>query len=95
MTAIAAAIATTSGTNPIAMHTTADAISGLRAVAAGKPAPNVFSADSPAANGAVRDYNDATQRFPDLAVARATGFRVEEFFEAGDAQRAAVRVEMP
>ena len=46
-------------------------------------------------NGAVRDYNDATQRFPDLAVARATGFRAEEFFEAGDAQRAAVRVEMP
>ena len=46
-------------------------------------------------NGAVRDYNDATQRFPDLAIARATGFRAEEFFEAGDAQRAAVRVEMP
>ena len=46
-------------------------------------------------NGAVRDYNDATQRFPDLAIARASGFRAEEFFEAGDAQRAAVRVEMP
>ena len=46
-------------------------------------------------NGAVHDYNDATQRFPDLAIARATGFRAEEFFEAGDAQRAAVRVEMP
>lgn len=46
-------------------------------------------------NGAVRDYNDATQRFPDLVVAKATGFAPEEFFEAGDAQRAAVRVELP
>ncbi|HET8994358.1 MAG TPA: polyketide synthase Pks13 [Rhodococcus sp. (in: high G+C Gram-positive bacteria)] len=31
----------------------AEAIAGLRAVAAGKPAPNVFTADSPAANGPV------------------------------------------
>ncbi|MCK0091263.1 polyketide synthase Pks13 [Rhodococcus sp. F64268] len=31
----------------------AEAIAGLRAVAAGKPAPNVFAADSPAANGPV------------------------------------------
>ncbi|TWT17843.1 LemA family protein [Luteimonas marina] len=46
-------------------------------------------------NGAVRDHNDAVQRFPDLLVARATGFGAEEFFEAGDAQRAAVRVELP
>jgi LemA protein len=45
-------------------------------------------------NGAVRDYNDATQRVPDLAVARLSGFRPEEFFEAGEAQRAAVRVEL-
>ncbi len=45
-------------------------------------------------NGAVRDLNDATQRFPDLVVARGLGFRAEEFFEAGDAQRAAVRVEL-
>ncbi|TYT25298.1 LemA family protein [Luteimonas viscosa] len=46
-------------------------------------------------NGAVRDYNDATQRVPDLVVARLAGFGAEEFFEAGDAGRAAVRVELP
>ncbi|MGV8872784.1 MAG: polyketide synthase Pks13 [Rhodococcus sp. (in: high G+C Gram-positive bacteria)] len=33
--------------------TTAEAIAGLRAVAAGKPGQGVFSADSPASNGAV------------------------------------------
>ncbi|CCQ14404.1 Polyketide synthase Pks13 [Rhodococcus sp. AW25M09] len=33
--------------------TTAEAIAGLRAIAAGKPGPGVFSADSPASNGAV------------------------------------------
>ncbi|HRN62503.1 MAG TPA: LemA family protein [Luteimonas sp.] len=46
-------------------------------------------------NGAVRDHNDATQRFPDLIIARATGFGSEEFFEAGEAQRGPVRVELP
>ena len=46
-------------------------------------------------NGAVRDYNDATQRVPDLLVARAAGFDSEDFFEAGDGQRAAVRVDLP
>lgn len=46
-------------------------------------------------NGAVREYNDATQRVPDVLVARLAGFRPEEFFEAGEAQRAAVRVELP
>ena len=46
-------------------------------------------------NGAVRDYNDATKRVPDLLVARLAGFGHEEFFEAGDAQRAPVRVRLP
>lgn len=46
-------------------------------------------------NGAVRDYNDATQRVPDLVVARVAGFGPEEFFEAGDAQRAPVPVRLP
>jgi len=46
-------------------------------------------------NGAVRDYNDATQRVPDLVVARLAGFGAEDFFEAGAQQRAAVRVELP
>ena len=46
-------------------------------------------------NGAVRDHNDAIQRFPDLLLARPLGFTAEEFFEAGDAQRAAIKVELP
>src|SRR5690606_2897813 len=46
-------------------------------------------------NGAVRDYNDATQRVPDMVVARLAGFGPEEFFEAGDAQRAPVQVRLP
>jgi len=46
-------------------------------------------------NGAVRDYNDAVQRVPDLLVARSCGFGAAEFFQADDAQRAAVKVELP
>lgn len=46
-------------------------------------------------NGAVREHNDAIQRFPDLLLARPFGFSAEDFFEAGDAQRAALRVELP
>jgi len=46
-------------------------------------------------NGAVRDYNDTVQRVPDLLVARGFGFRDAEFFETDDAQRAAVKVEIP
>ncbi len=45
-------------------------------------------------NGSVRDLNDAVQRFPDLLVARATGFVEAEFFQADDAGRAAVKVEL-
>lgn len=45
-------------------------------------------------NGAVRDYNDAIQRFPDLFVARTFGFREAEFFQAADAERSAVAVEL-
>lgn len=46
-------------------------------------------------NGAVRDHNDAVQRFPDLVVARAFGFRDEDFFEADPANRVPVKVELP
>jgi LemA protein len=45
-------------------------------------------------NGAVRDYNDAVQRVPDLVVARSCGFDAAEFFQANDEQRAAVKVEL-
>src|SRR3546814_8760916 len=33
-------------------------------------------------NGAVRDYNDAVQRVPDLLVARSFNFEAAEFFQA-------------
>jgi len=46
-------------------------------------------------NGAVRDYNDAVQRVPDLAVARAFKFASGEFYQAEAEQRAGVAVKMP
>jgi LemA protein len=46
-------------------------------------------------NGAVRDYNDAVQRVPDLAVARAFAFASGEFYQAEAEQRAGVVVKMP
>jgi hypothetical protein len=45
-------------------------------------------------NGAVRDLNDAVQRFPDLFVARAAGFAAADFFQAADEARGAVAVEL-
>ncbi len=45
-------------------------------------------------NGAVRDYNDTVQRVPDLVVARSFGFDDAEFFQTGDDERAAVKVEL-
>ena len=45
-------------------------------------------------NGAVRDLNDAVQRVPDLFVARVGGFDNAEFFQADDAGRAPVKVEL-
>jgi LemA protein len=43
-------------------------------------------------NGAVRDYNDAVQRFPELFVARARGFQNAEFYQARDEERSAVQI---
>ena len=45
-------------------------------------------------NGAVRDYNDATQRFPALLVARSLGFAAAEFFQAEGDSRAAPKLEL-
>jgi LemA protein len=45
-------------------------------------------------NGAVRDLNDAVQRVPALLVARLGGFSNAEFFQADDAGRSAVKVEL-
>lgn len=45
-------------------------------------------------NGAVRDLNDTVQRVPDLFVARMGGFDNAEFFQAEDAGRVAVKVEL-
>jgi LemA protein len=43
-------------------------------------------------NGAVRDLNDAVQRVPDVAIARAFAFGPGEFYQAKSEQRAAVPV---
>jgi LemA protein len=45
-------------------------------------------------NGAVRDYNDAVQRVPDLVVARSFTFQGGEFYQAKSEERAAVRVQL-
>lgn len=46
-------------------------------------------------NGAVRDYNDAVQRVPDLAVARLFTFQGGEFYQARSEERSAVQVQLP
>jgi LemA protein len=43
-------------------------------------------------NGAVRDYNDSVQRFPDLFIAGAGGFQNAEFYQARDEERPAVQI---
>ncbi|HZK79286.1 MAG TPA: LemA family protein [Gemmatimonadaceae bacterium] len=43
-------------------------------------------------NGAVRDYNTAIQRFPDMLVARTGGFTESEFFSADESDRPVVQV---
>jgi LemA protein len=45
-------------------------------------------------NGAVRDLNDAIQRFPDLVVARTFGFRDNEFYQADANGRNAIEVRL-
>jgi LemA protein len=45
-------------------------------------------------NGAVRDYNDAIQRVPDLLVARSFAFREREFYQAQVKERPAVAVQL-
>jgi LemA protein len=45
-------------------------------------------------NGAVRDYNTAIQRVPDLLLARAFGFSDAEFYQARAEERAPVDVGM-
>ena len=45
-------------------------------------------------NGAVRDYNDAVQRVPDLIIARSFGFTLAEFYQAQPAERQAVKAEI-
>lgn len=45
-------------------------------------------------NGAVREYNTATQRFPDMLIAHSTGFAESEFFSADESDRPVVNVEL-
>jgi LemA protein len=46
-------------------------------------------------NGAVRDYNDAVQRVPDLLVARSFSFAAAEFYQAKAPERAPIEVQLP
>ena len=45
-------------------------------------------------NGAVRDFNDGMQRFPDLLVAKIGGFTDVAFFQAEADSRAAIKLEL-
>ncbi len=45
-------------------------------------------------NGAVRDYNDGRQRFPDLLVAKLGSFADTPFFQAEADSRAAVKLDL-
>ncbi len=45
-------------------------------------------------NGAVRDYNNTTQRLPDLILARSSGFADAEFFQAEADSRAPAVVDL-
>ena len=45
-------------------------------------------------NGAVRQLNDGIQRFPDVMMARATGFTEAEFYAADADDRAAPRLDL-
>jgi LemA protein len=46
-------------------------------------------------NGTVRDYNIAIQSFPDVLLARLTGFHEEHFFQADAADAATPAVKFP
>jgi LemA protein len=46
-------------------------------------------------NGAVRDYNTALQRAPDVVIARSFGFMEAEFYQAGSEERAPVALNLP
>lgn len=45
-------------------------------------------------NGAVRQLNDGIQKFPDVVMARATGFAEAEFYAADDGDRASPRLDL-
>jgi LemA protein len=45
-------------------------------------------------NGAVRDFNTAIQRVPDMFVAKSFGFSESEYFQADQEDRPAVRVDL-
>lgn len=45
-------------------------------------------------NGAVRDYNTAIQRVPDMFVARGFGFTESEYFQADEDDRRGVKVDL-
>lgn len=44
-------------------------------------------------NNAVNEYNTATEQFPAVVIANSMGFKQREYFEAGEAERAAPKVQ--
>ena len=44
-------------------------------------------------NNAVNEYNTATEQFPAVVIANSMGFKQREYFEVGEAERAAPKVQ--
>ncbi|BDW99492.1 LemA family protein [Maricaulis maris] len=44
-------------------------------------------------NNAVNEYNTSTEQFPAVVIANSMGFKQREYFEVGDAERAAPKVQ--
>jgi len=44
-------------------------------------------------NNAVNEYNTATEQFPAVVIANSMGFQQREYFEVGEAERAAPKVQ--
>lgn len=44
-------------------------------------------------NNAVNEYNTSTEQFPAVVIANSMGFKMREYFEVGEAERAAPKVQ--
>jgi LemA protein len=44
-------------------------------------------------NNAVNEYNTSTEQFPAVVIANSMGFKMREYFEVGEAERGAPKVQ--